>query len=169
MNKAVRRSAGRAVGRSLVLVLTLTACPPDRLSAQRPDTTRAHVAAAPAVPDTTKFIKPGAAAWRSLVLPGWGQAASGHHVAGALFATWEGVTIMMTLRAKQEERYLEAAAPDAVPAKRQQVQDWLVLWIFNHLFAGADAFVAAHLQDFPKELKIEAGPAKVTVRVALPR
>jgi len=90
-------------------------------------------------------------------------------VAGALFATWEGVTIMMTLRAKQEERYLEAAAPDAVPAKRQQVQDWLVLWIFNHLFAGADAFVAAHLQDFPKELKIEAGPAKVTVRVALPR
>jgi len=159
MNKAVRRSAGRAVGRSLVLVLTLTACPPDRLTAQ----------AAPAVLDTTKFIKPGAAAWRSLVLPGWGQAASGHHVAGALFATWEGVTIMMTLRAKQEERYLEAAAPDAVPAKRQQVQDWLVLWIFNHLFAGADAFVAAHLQDFPKELKIEAGPAKVTVRVALPR
>ncbi len=169
MNKAVRRSGGRAVGRGLGLVLTLTACPPDRLTAQRPDTIRAHAPAAPAVLDTTKFIKPGAAAWRSLVLPGWGQAASGHHVAGALFATWEGVTIMMTLRAKQEERYLEAAAPDAVPAKRQQVQDWLVLWIFNHLFAGADAFVAAHLQDFPKELKIEAGPAKVTVRLALPR
>jgi len=90
-------------------------------------------------------------------------------VAGALFATWEGVTIMMTLRAKQEERYLQAAGSDGLPAKRQQVQDWLVLWIFNHLFAGADAFVAAHLQDFPRELKIEAGPAKVTVRLALPR
>ncbi len=169
MNKAVRRSGRRAVMIGAVLAVTLTACPPDGLTAQRPDTTRAHAPAAPAVLDTTKFIKPGAAAWRSLVLPGWGQAASGHHVAGALFATWEGVTIMMTLRAKQEERYLEAAAPDAVPAKRQQVQDWLVLWIFNHLFAGADAFVAAHLQDFPKELKIEAGPAKVTVRLALPR
>ena len=157
----------RAVGATLLVAAALTACPPGRMTAQVRDTT--PVPAAAATSDTTRFIKPGAAAWRSLVLPGWGQAASGHHVAGALFATWEGVTIMMTLRAKQEERYLEAAAPDAVPAKRQQVQDWLVLWIFNHLFAGADAFVAAHLQDFPKELKIEAGPAKVTVRVALPR
>jgi hypothetical protein len=145
----------------VLLFAIVTACPPDRLTAQVGDTTPLRPTAT--VPDTSKLIKPGAAAWRSLLLPGWGQAASGHHVAGALFTTWEGVTMMMTLRAVQEERYLRAAGSANVGSKRQQVQDWLVLWIFNHLFAGADAFVAAHLQDFPKELKIQAGPGRLGV------
>jgi hypothetical protein len=53
-------------------------------------------------------------------------------------------------------------------AKRQQVQDWVVLWAFNHLFAGAEAFVSAHLLDFPKELKLRAVPRGVGVSVPLP-
>ncbi len=53
--------------------------------------------------------------------------------------------------------------------KRQQVQDWLVLWVFNHLFSGAEAFVSAHLQDFPKDLKLHAFPGGVGITVPVPR
>ncbi|HYL20791.1 MAG TPA: hypothetical protein VEU74_03440 [Gemmatimonadales bacterium] len=95
---------------------------------------------------------------RSLLLPGWGQAATGRRVTGALFATWEGVAAMMTLKAQSEFRYLKESHSFNVGAKRQEVQDWLVLWIFNHFFSGAEAFVSAHLQDFPKDLKIRAFP-----------
>jgi len=95
---------------------------------------------------------------RSLLLPGWGQAVTGRPVAGAVFATWEGVSAMMTLKAQSEFHYMREAGSVSVGAKRQEVQDWLVLWIFNHLFSGAEAFVSAHLQDFPKDLRVRAFP-----------
>jgi hypothetical protein len=122
-------------------------------------------AVAPAPADTAKLIKPAAALWRSLLIPGWGQARTGRNVTGAAFVTWEGVTMMMTLRAVQEERYLKAAGSGSLQGKRQQIQDWVVLWAFNHLFAGAEAFVSAHLQDFPKELKLETTPHTVGISV----
>jgi len=37
---------------------------------------------------------------------------------------------------------------DRVRARRTHLEDWLAAMIFNHLFAGADAFVAANLADF---------------------
>src|SRR5438876_53682 len=111
---------------------------------------------------------PFAAAWRSLLIPGWGQAALGRDVAGAVLASWEGVTIMMTVKARQELHYLEQSGSGNVQAKRQQVQDWLVLWIFNHLFAGAEAFVSGHLQDFPKELHVQPLPGGIGVSIPIP-
>ena len=142
---------------AVVLVLVLAAQPPIRLSAQ-----------AVAVPDTSRRIKPAAALWRSLLLPGWGQAATGRHFTGAAFATWEGVSIMMTVRAVQERNYMEESGSANLASKRQQVQDWVVVWVFNHLFAGAEAFVSAHLQDFPKELKVRAFPGGLGVSLPLP-
>ena len=76
--------------------------------------------------------------------------------------------MMMTLRAVREQRYMKQSGSESLGGKRQQVQDWVVLWIFNHLFAGADAFVSAHLQDFPKELKLRVGPGGVSVSVPVP-
>nr|MDQ3081408.1 hypothetical protein [Gemmatimonadota bacterium] len=35
-----------------------------------------------------------------------------------------------------------------VRARRTHLEDWLAAIAFNHLFAGADAFVAANLADF---------------------
>jgi hypothetical protein len=148
----------RIVGRAYIIAaaaLLLSAYPPIRLSAQAPDT--AH------------RIKPLDAFWRSLVLPGWGQARTGRHVAGALFVAWEGVTLAMTIKASRELDYMEEIGSGSVEGKRQEVQDWLVLLIFNHLMAGAEAFVAAHLQDFPEELKLRAVPGGVGVSLALPR
>ena len=120
-------------------------------------------------PDTSGMIRPFAAFWRSLLIPGWGQARTGRHVTGAAFVTWEGVTVMMTLKAQQEANYMKEIGADGLKAKRQEVQDWLVLWIFNHLFAGAEAYVSAHLQDFPRELKVRALPQGVGLTVPLPR
>jgi hypothetical protein len=105
---------------------------------------------------------------RSLLVPGWGQAATGRRVTGAVFAAWEGVAVMMTLKARSEKHYLEESRSDNVAAKRQEVQDWIVLWVFNHLFSGAEAFVSAHLQDFPKDLKLQAIPGGIGLSLPLP-
>jgi len=75
--------------------------------------------------------------------------------------------MMMTLKARQELHYIEQSGSGNVQAKRQQVQDWLILWIFNHLFAGAEAFVSAHLQDFPKELRMRALPGGIGVSIPI--
>jgi hypothetical protein len=151
---------------ALALASLLALRPPARLPAQTRDTSPAR-ATTPAARDTSKLIKPAAALGRSLLIPGWGQAAAGRGTTGALFVVWEGVTIMMTVRAVQEQHYMEETGSANVGEKRQQVQDWVVLWIFNHLFAGAEAFVSAHLQDFPKELKLRAAPGSIGVSLPL--
>ncbi len=144
---------------ALSALVPLSARPAVPLSAQVP----------PVAQDTTHRIRPMSAFLRSLVLPGWGQAATGRSVTGAVFVTWEGVTAMMTLKAQAETHYLKESGSKNLSAKRQEVQDWLVLWIFNHLFSGAEAYVSAHLQDFPRELKVQAVPGGVRVSVPAPR
>src|SRR5437773_10801623 len=76
---------------------------------------------------------------------------------------------MMTLKAQSEMHYLRTTRSANLSAKRQEVQDWTVLWVFNHLFSGAEAFVAAHLQDFPKDLKLRAFPGGVGISLPLPQ
>ncbi len=106
--------------------------------------------------------------WRSALIPGWGQSATGRHTTGAVFVVWEGVTAMMTLKAQQEANYMKQMGSANLKAKRQEVQDWLVLWVFNHLFSGAEAYVSAHLQDFPADLKIHAVPRGIGISLPLP-
>ena len=151
-----------------MLGLLLTARPPDRLTAQARDTARTSQTVTAAVRDTTHHIKPIGALWRSLLIPGWGQARSGRHFTGAAFVAWEGVAVMMTVRAVQEKHYMDETHSLNLPAKRQQIQDWVVILGFNHLFAAAEAFVSAHLLDFPKELKLRAGPGGIGVSFPLP-
>jgi hypothetical protein len=172
--KTVWRTGGRAVRWGAACVALLSAHPPARLSAQVPDTSHAPppvvtTGAVVVAPDTSHRIRPMGAFLRSLLVPGWGQAVTGRHVAGAVFAIWEGASAMMTLKAQSEFHYLREAGSVNVGAKRQEVQDWLVLWIFNHLFSGAEAFVSAHLQDFPKELKVRVFPGGVGLSVPVPR
>lgn len=119
--------------------------------------------------DSVHHIGPGAAFWRSLVIPGWGQAATKRWVTGATFTAWEGVCIMMTVKTKGEVRHIQAVGAAHVTTKKQEVQDWAVLLVFNHLFAGAEAFVSAHLQDFPSDLHIRAVPRGLMVSLPLPR
>ena len=150
---------------SAVVTLCLSAHPAIRLSAQVPTQALPVVDAAT---DSARHVGPVGALWRSLLIPGWGQAVTGRHVTGALFAVWEGTTIYMTLKAQQEADYFRTSGAPNLDAKRQEVQDWLVLWGFNHLFSGAEAFVAAHLRDFPKDLTLRAVPGGIGIRLPLP-
>ncbi len=174
MRRSVWGTGGRAVRGGVCVAALLSGSPAVRLSAQVPDTSHAPpplvtTGALVVATDTAHRIRPMGAFLRSLLVPGWGQAATGRRVSGALFATWEGVTAMMTLKAQSEMHYLKETHSANLRAKRQEVQDWIVLWVFNHLFAGAEAFVSAHLQDFPKDLKIRAFPGGVGISLPVPR
>jgi hypothetical protein len=41
-----------------------------------------------------------------------------------------------------------------VRARRTHVEDWIAAVVFNHLFAGADAYVAANLSDFNTNVQV---------------
>ncbi len=163
----VRRPDGRTAGFIALLVL-MAVRPSGRVAAQ--DTTRALDTAHIILPIDTMHIsvRPMGAFWRSFLIPGWGQAVTGRHMTGAAFVTWEGVTAMMTLKAQQEANYMKKIHSGSLDLKRQEVQDWLILWIFNHLFSGMEAYVSAHLQDFPPDLKMQALPRGIGVTVPLP-
>jgi hypothetical protein len=158
---------GRIGGWAVLAVGLSCAHLPIRLAAQ--DTTRVDTMHIILPSDTLpKGIRPMGAFWRSFLLPGWGQAVTGRQVTGAVFVTWEGVTALMTLKAQQEANYFKQIGSPNVRLKRQEVQDWLVLWVFNHLFSGAEAYVSGHLRDFPPDLKVQAFPRGIGVTVLLP-
>lgn len=169
----------------------------------------ASVAGAPA-PDTTvlrRFPSPGGAFLRSVLVPGWGQAAYGAHFRGGIYFGLEAGSWFMLLKtmAKLGEardieswrvgaaresiiaeiiadpelsaRYHEAPATfeeainiaidedpavvdirDLVSARKEQREDWIVLTLFWMLASGVDAFVNAHLSDFPARINAESRP-----------
>jgi hypothetical protein len=48
--------------------------------------------------------------------------------------------------------------PQLVRARALHVEDWVAVILFNHLFSGADAFVAANLWDLPQHLGMRVTP-----------
>ncbi|MEO8140634.1 MAG: hypothetical protein ABI742_13355 [Gemmatimonadota bacterium] len=119
------------------------------------------VPAAPA-PDTLTYpkapVSPMGALLRSFLVPGWGQAKLHRKLTGALFVTWEGVTLGMALKTDHELQYLRRTRSGSIKSKEQERQDWLVLLAFNHLFSGIEAYVSSHLWDFPEDLQVSAAP-----------
>jgi hypothetical protein len=140
-----------------------------RLQAQDTTTTRRR-ADTVARRDTASFryISPMNALWRSLLVPGWGQARLNRKLSAGIFVAWEGVTLGMTLKTRSELDYLRRTGSGRGDAKRQEHEDWLVLLVFNHLFAGLEAYVSAHLADFPGDLRFEAVPGGVGAAVSVP-
>lgn len=121
------------------------------------------------VPTLRPPTTPMGAFWRSLLIPGWGQANLGRKTAGAFFLAAEGVSLGMVLTTTSQLNYLEDINSGSVDSKKQQQQDWLVLLGLNHLLAAMEAYVSAHLWDFPGDLSIQAAPAGgVAGAVSLP-
>jgi len=148
-----------------VLALLLAACAwAPWLQAQ--DTTAAP---APA-PDSAGFtrISPINAFWRSFLLPGWGQARLNRKLTGGIFVAWEGVTLGMSLKTRHELAYLRRTRSGRGDSKRREHEDWVVLLAFNHLFAGLEAYVGAHLTDVPGDLEIRAVPGGFGASVSVP-
>jgi hypothetical protein len=52
---------------------------------------------------------------------------------------------------------------DRVKARRTHYEDWIAAIIFNHLFSGADAYVAANLWDFRTNIGVLAHSRAVGV------
>ena len=54
---------------------------------------------------------------------------------------------------------IPAVTEELINARKLHLEDWLAAWIFNHLLAGADAYVAANLWDLPARVSIQHTPA----------
>ena len=126
-----------------------TAAPPD---------SSAVAAQADTLPVIRPPVTPMGAFWRSLLIPGWGQAKTGRRTAAALFMGFEGVALGMTLTTSSQLNQMKATGSGSVDAKSQQRDDWLVLLGVNHLLAAMEAYVSAHLWDFPGDLSVQAAP-----------
>jgi hypothetical protein len=158
----------RSVPILLLVALLLLGVQVLPLAAQ--DSTAARRRAAAVRPDSLprRYISPMNALWRSLLLPGWGQSRLNRKLAGGIFVGWEAVTLGMTLKTRSELRYLRRTQSGRADDKRQEHEDWLVLLGFNHLFSGLEAYVSAHLADFPGDLRFEAVPGGIGASVSLP-
>jgi hypothetical protein len=171
---------------ALIIATPLTA------AAQRPDSTRVR-ARPTTISDTIKApISPRRAFLYSALLPGYGQSILGRHKAAAAMLVIEAMAIAMIRESAADVRearrmsgdsvvlsYVDAnGAPDTVRAPRHfdtqyvhvrqsHVEDWVAFLVANHLFSGADAFVAANLWDVPTQLGIRVAPRGATVGAKL--
>jgi hypothetical protein len=57
--------------------------------------------------------------------------------------------------------------PDRVKARRTHYEDWIAAIVFNHLFSGADAYVAANLWDFRTNVGVASGERRATISASL--
>jgi len=56
---------------------------------------------------------------------------------------------------------------DRVKARRTHYEDWIAAIVFNHLFSGADAYVAANLWDFKANIGVVAAPRSAGIYASL--
>ncbi len=77
-----------------------------------------------------------------------------------------GITEFEQIEAGLENDEQVARFRGLVDARKEQREDWLAIAIFTLLLSGVDAFVSAHLGDFPEPLTIEGDPGGGTVEVA---
>jgi hypothetical protein len=54
-----------------------------------------------------------------------------------------------------------------VNTRRGHLEDWIAFIIANHLFAAADAYVAAHLWDLPSQISVDARPNGTVIAASL--
>jgi hypothetical protein len=137
-------------------------------------------------------ISPRRAFVYSLFVPGSAQAILGRNKAGATFILVEAIALGMVRESAADVHearrlatdslvlsYVDANGASAVTkvpprfddkyihTRQAHVEDWIALLVANHLFAGADAFVAANLWDIPARLAIRLLPGGGTVGASL--
>ena len=126
----------------------------------------------------------------SALLPGYGQSVLGRPGAGALFVLTESIAIAMLRESRADLAEARALKRDSlvvvgvdpagqpilqrnsydqqlVDVRRGHVEDWVAFLFANHLFAAADAYVAAHLWDLPTQISVHRGSAGPIVSARL--
>jgi len=123
----------------------------------------------------------------SLAIPGYSQAVLNRPTAGALFVLTEAIAVAMLRESQADLNEARRFQRDSlvtigfdpntnapitavnsytqhlVDVRRSHVEDWIAFIIANHLFAGADGYVAAHLWDLPTQVSVERRPAGTVV------
>ena len=165
------------------------------MRAQRVDSAR--VAAQPLKVDTVVRselrppLSPRRAFLYSFLAPGLAQSRLGRPVAGAIFVLTESIAIAMLRESsadlRQSRRFrsdslmvigddpltgtqvkLETSFNDElIRIRKSHVEDWIAFLIANHLFAGADAYVAAHLWDLPAQMNVSQTPHGTVIAARL--
>jgi hypothetical protein len=69
-----------------------------------------------------------------------------------------GVTEALEIQRLVDEDEVVLNADELVEIRSQQKEDWLAVGLFFMFLGGADAFVAAHLADFPQPLEMAIRP-----------
>lgn len=167
--------------------------------AQRPDSvpTREPIRSLATVPPDS--IHPPISARRaffySFLVPGSAQAILGRNKAAAAFMLVEAICISMiresgadvheARRLANDTLIVSYVGPSGNPAvttvppqfgsaeihtRQAHVEDWAAVLVGNHLFAGADAFVASHLWDVPIHvgMRLTPGGRAFVVGLAFP-
>jgi hypothetical protein len=167
--------------RFTLLSLALAAFNATHAQAQRADSARV-TPRLPVIDTALTNIKPPLSPRRaflySVAIPGLAQSRLGRPVAGAIFVFTESIAIAMLREASAELRQARRFRTDSlvsigndpvtgeaifhrssftdelISIRQGHVEDWIAFLIANHLFAGADAYVAAHLWDLPSQINV---------------
>jgi hypothetical protein len=185
----------RVTGATLATAFALLFSARD-VSAQRTDSAR--VAPRPVVDTAARLalkppLSPRRAFAYSLLIPGLGQSRLNRPTAGAIFVFTESIALAMLRESTAELRQARRFRADSlvflgydpltgapinqstsyndqlVEIRKGHVEDWIAFLVGNHLFAAADAYVAAHLWDLPSQIEVRpgttSGRAGVTARI----
>jgi hypothetical protein len=168
---------------SKLIAIALLAAPLGA-GAQVPDSARRAPLAAAIPADLLRPpITPRRAFFYSFLAPGYSQTVLGRHKAAAAFLLVEAISLGMIRESAADLHEARRTANDTiivsyvgptgafeivkappqfsdneVHTRQAHVEDWIALLIANHLFAGADAFVAAHLWDLPARMGLRVLP-----------
>ena len=156
------------------------------------DRARAVADTAGPKPELQPPLSPRRAFLYSLLLPGYAQSILGRGKAGTLQIAFEAVSLVMIRQSAADVREAKRNVADSIPvsfvdgegkpliryqrtafptslvrSRRAHLEDWIAVLMANHLFAAADAYVAALLWDLPTEVSMRASPrsAELALRV----
>jgi hypothetical protein len=136
-------------------------------------------------------IAPRRAFFYSFLVPGYSQTVLGRNKAAAAFILVEAISLTMIRESAADVNEARRMTDDSVVVsyvddtglprttkvgprfndsdirtRRAHIEDWVAFLIANHLFSGADAFVAAHLWDVRQRLGLRVLPGRGNTVVA---
>jgi hypothetical protein len=116
-----------------------------------------------------------------VLLPGYGQSVLGRGKAGTIQKAFEAAALVMIRQSAADIREAKRNVRDSIPvsfvdangapkiryehtgfpfslikSRQAHLEDWIAVLLANHLFAAADAYVAALLWDLPSEVALRA-------------
>ena len=185
-----------SVRRALALIILTAglALMPAALGAQRADSARVAPRASSADTTAARVVRPPLSPRRaflySLLVPGYGQSVLRRPAAGAIFVLTESIAIAMLRESRADLAEARALKRDSlvvigvdptgqpitqrnsfdqelIDVRRGHVEDWVAFLFANHLFAAADAYVAAHLWDLPTQISVRPGAGGTVVGARL--